>query len=127
FSDKKFLFKAYHGSHLFGLNTEKSDFDYKGIVIPSKNEILTNTAPKTCYNISIPKAKNEKNKAGDVDQEYFTLKGFLRLCAEGQTVAVEMLFTPKELWIESSPEWEFMVANRETLIHKNMGSFFNLA
>lgn len=124
---KKILFKAYHGSHLYGLNTEKSDFDYKGIVIPSKEELKTNTAPKTCYDLSSPKKKNEKNQAGDIDSTMFTLQGFLRLCEEGQTVSVEMLFTPKELWLESSPEWEFMVANRSQLVHKNVGSFFNLA
>jgi hypothetical protein len=127
FTGKKIIFKAYHGSHLYGLNTANSDFDYKGIVIPSKEEIKNNTAPKTCYDLSSPKKKNEKNQAGDVDSVFFTLKGFLRLCEEGQTVALEMLFTPKELWIESSPEWEFMVAHRDKLVHKQMGSFFNLA
>ena len=124
---QKVLFKAYHGSHLYGLNTANSDSDFKGIVIPTKEEIKNKTAPKTCYDLSTPKKKNEKNQAGDIDSVYFTLKGFLRLCAEGQTVAFEMLFTPKELWVESSPEWEFMVAHRHLLIHKQMGAFFNLA
>lgn len=124
---KKLLFKAYHGSHLYGLNTAKSDVDYKGIVIPSKEEIKNNTAPATCYDDSSQKAKNQKNTSADTDASYFTLKAFLRLCAEGQTVAVEMLFTPRHLWVASSPEWEYLVANRDKLIHKNMGSFFNLA
>jgi predicted nucleotidyltransferase len=124
---KKLLFKAYHGSHLYGLNTPKSDTDFKGIVIPSKAEIKTNSAPQTCYDDSTHKAKNQKNTTADTDSSYFTLKAFLRLCAEGQTVAVEMLFTPRHLWVASSPEWEFLVANRDKLIHKNMGSFFNLA
>lgn len=124
---KKLIFKAYHGSHLYGLNTAKSDTDYKGIVIPSKAELKNNTAPKTCYDDSSQKAKNQKNTTADTDTSYFTLKAFLRLCEEGQTVAVEMLFTPRHLWVESSPEWEFLVANREKLIHKNMSSFFNLA
>lgn len=124
---KKIIFKAYHGSHLYGLNTEKSDTDFKGIVIPSKEEIKKNTAPTTCYDDTIQKSKNQKNTSTDTDSSYFTLKAFLRLCAEGQTVAVEMLFTPRHLWVESSPEWEFLVANRDKLIHKNMSSFFNLA
>lgn len=124
---KKILFKAYHGSHLYGLNTEKSDTDFKGIVIPSPQEIKTNSAPNTCYDNSVQKSKNQKNTATDTDSSFFTLKAFLRLCSEGQTVAVEMLFTPRSLWVESSPEWEFLVANRDKLIHKNMGSFFNLA
>lgn len=124
---KKLLFKAYSGSHLFGLNTPKSDTDYKGIVIPSKEELKNNTAPATCYDDSTQKAKNQKNTNADTDSSYFTLKAFLRLCSEGQTVAVEMLFTPRHLWVASSPEWEFLVANRDKLIHKNMGSFFNLA
>lgn len=124
---KKIIFKAYHGSHLYGLNSENSDTDFKGIVIPSKEEIKNNSAPKTCYDDSVQKAKNQKNTSVDTDSSYFTLKAFLRLCEEGQTVAFEMLFTPRNLWVESSPEWEFLVANRDKLIHKNMSSFFNLA
>lgn len=126
---KKLLFKAYYGSHLYGLNTAKSDYDFKGIVIPSKEEIKNHSAPKTCYDNSSNKnkAKNVKNTAGDVDESYFTLEAFLRLCGEGQTIAVEMLFTPKDLWLASSPEWEYLVAHRQELIHKNISSFFNLA
>lgn len=126
-SGQRVLFKAYHGSYLYGLSTPNSDKDFKGIVIPTKEELKKNSAPKTCYNLSVPKKKHEKNQVGDVDTEFFTLKAFIRLCAEGQTSALEMLFTPKELWVESSPEWEFIYSHRHLLIHKKMGSFFHLA
>lgn len=36
----KILVKAVAGSHLFGTNTEKSDKDFKGVFLPSADDIL---------------------------------------------------------------------------------------
>lgn len=124
---QKVLFLAYHGSHLYGLNTPKSDKDFKGVVIPTKEELLTGKEPKTCYSFTPKKEKHQKNDENDVDTTYFTLKAFIRLLVEGQNMAIEMLFTPRELYLQTSPEWEFLVANRHLLIQKNISSFFNLA
>ncbi|HUV84322.1 MAG TPA: hypothetical protein VMV86_01355, partial [Methanosarcinales archaeon] len=49
--------------------------------------------------------------------------GFVKMCEQGQTAAVDMLFAPKEMLIESSPEWEFIIANRDKLLTGKASSF----
>lgn len=122
---RKTVFKCIHGSHLYGLNTESSDQDFKGIVIPSKEELKNNTAPKTSYE---EKTNNKgKNTSSDVDTTLFTLKSFLRLCEEGQTVASEMLFCPPSLYVQSSPLWEEILSHREKLLHRGVSAFYGYA
>lgn len=43
----KTIVKTIAGSHLFGLNTENSDTDYKGIYLPSAEQILLSSYPET--------------------------------------------------------------------------------
>ena len=40
------LFECVHGSHLYGLNTPESDIDYKGVFMPSIDELLLGKSPK---------------------------------------------------------------------------------
>lgn len=124
---KKLLVKMVFGSHLYGLNTPRSDQDFKGVVIPSSSELLANLEPYTSYEEQSRAEGQKKNTNSDTDTTYFTLKAFLRLLAEGQSAAFEMLFTPRHLWLASSPEWEELVANRHRLVHKQCKSFFGYA
>jgi hypothetical protein len=93
------LIKMKFGSHVYGCNTPTSDTDYKGVFIPDFKDIVLGKAPKT----SVVKSTGDdhsRNTADDVDDEMFTLQGYLRMVAEGQVVALDMLFTPEEFWIE---------------------------
>ena len=104
------------GSKLFGLSTPESDTDYKGIYIPKAEDILLNKVPNT--------SKSKTGKGGDIDDvEMFTLLGFMKMVSQGQTVAVEMLFTPDEFIIETSDLWKVIQARRDRLIHKNISPF----
>jgi hypothetical protein len=53
--------------------------------------------------------QNKKNTSEDVDTEMFTLQGFLRMVAEGQVVALDMLFATPESWVEgmSAPQFAY--------------------
>ena len=67
------------------------------------------------------KAEGERNQPTDVDNEVFALQRYLGLLAEGQTVALDMLFAP-------APElktalWEHIVANKERLLTKKSAAF----
>lgn len=78
------------GSHLYGTATQESDLDFKQVRLPSAREILLG---RTRHVVTENTKQGEgKNTAGDVDVETFTLQQFLKLCAEGQTVAIDMLF-----------------------------------
>ncbi len=53
------LIKTYAGSHLFGTSTPESDTDYKGIYLPSSEQILLGNYPETIQQTT--GASDEKN------------------------------------------------------------------
>lgn len=86
------------GSHLYGTSTPASDLDYKSIFIPTVEAILLQSV-KDIISITPEKAVGERNKPGDIDREYFSVQRYLHLLAEGQTVALDMLFAPSIGWL----------------------------
>lgn len=117
------IFFTKFGSHVYGTNVPESDHDFKGIFLPSAKEILLQRATKTSINQNSNPDPNAKNTASDTDVELFSIQGFLRLCAEGQTAALDMLFAPKKHWEQTSPEWEFIIKHRNKLTHKGVSAF----
>ncbi|WPE19942.1 DNA polymerase beta superfamily protein [Shinella zoogloeoides] len=115
------------GSHLYGTATPESDLDFKSVFVPSARAILLQQAPKTLSNAR-PKATGEKNYAGEVDEEQISLQKFLQLAAEGQTMALDMLFAP-EYAIEGEPAWEWreIIANRHRLLTRKSAAFIGYA
>ncbi len=113
------------GSHLYGTDTPESDTDYKGIFLPTKDEILLGKIPRhfgeTTGN---DKSKNTKE---DTDIELFSLHEFIKLACEGQTVALDMLHAPVDKWIDSTMIWTEIVDNREKFYTKNLKAFVGYA
>lgn len=120
------IFKTVFGSHLYGTNTPESDHDYKAVGIPSAEQIILGTAPST-ENISSNTTEYKKNSKEDFDFETFSLIKYLELGWQGQTIFYDMLFAPKEFWIESSPAWEDLIKNKDKLLHKKCGAALGYA
>ena len=114
------LVKAVAGSHLFGTNTEKSDKDYKGIYLPSSTEILLGDYPASISQTTGD--SKTKNNSSDIDVELYSYKKFLNMLSNGDTAALELLFTPDELIIEKSPEWDRVRDSVKPLINKNISA-----
>jgi hypothetical protein len=115
------------GSHLYGTSTPESDEDFKSVFIPDGRDILLQRA-KGSINNQRPKGDGEKNYAGEVDEERFSLQRFLQLAAEGQTVALDMLFAPDwALTEEPSSLWRQIQENRHRLLTKKSKSFIGYA
>lgn len=116
------------GSHLYGTATENSDEDFKGVFLPSLNEILLGRIPKT--SASTPKSDDRKNLPQERDAEYYSIHHFLRLATQGQTVAIDMLFAPENM-VWKSPTygwiWDRVIANRQLLLSKQMSAFIGYA
>lgn len=116
----KILVKAIAGSHLFGLNTEKSDKDYKGVFLPSADQILLGN-----YSDTIRKSTGDgitRNTKDDVDTELYSLRKFFSMVENGDTAALELLFTPEEFILEKDPIWDEIVAIRDTLVSKKINA-----
>jgi predicted nucleotidyltransferase len=119
----RLIVEMHVGSHLYGTATPLSDLDYKGVYVPDARDILLQRARDTISQ-SPPKAPGEKNSAGDVDRELYSLQRYLHLLSEGQTVALDMLFAPDTVMIgEPGPEWREIQAHSEQLVTRRAASF----
>lgn len=118
----KILVKAIAGSHLFGTNTEKSDRDFKGIFLPSAEDILLGKFDQT-VNQSTNTVIGQKNNQDDIDTEFYSLDKFLKMLYQGQTVAWELLFTPDHMIIEKHPLWDEIRAEAPKFLNKNISAF----
>ena len=122
---EKVIVKMIFGSHLYGTATEKSDTDYKGIFLPSRDAIILGRIPKS-YSSSTGDDKS-KNSTADVDTEFYSLHYFIKLALEGQTVALDMLHASSEHIIESSELWDKIVSERDRFYTKNLKAFIGYA
>lgn len=111
------------GSHLYGTDTPQSDVDLKGVYLPSAEDILLQRVKATVTS-SRPKAPGEKNAPGDVDREAYSLQRYLDLLAEGQTVALDMLFAPDAaMTIQVGALWREIQDNRHRLVSRRASAF----
>lgn len=122
----KTLVNMVFGSHLYGTNSETSDKDYKGVFMPTREDLLLQRVPKSINN-STKKRNDQKNTAEDVDTEMYSLNYFIHLACEGETVALDMLHAPKEFWLESSYIWESLVQERERFYTSKLKAFVGYA
>lgn len=125
-NNEKTIVRMIFGSHLYGCEVETSDKDYKGIFLPTKEQVLLGKIPKS-YSNSKKKAEGEKNTADDVDTEIYSLHYFIKLACEGQTVALDMLHAPDNMILEATNVWYEIVANREKFYTKNLKAFVGYA
>lgn len=100
------------GSTLYGTRVPTSDLDIKGVFKPSAEEILLGRMP------AVLNSKVEGN-----DRELYSLIKFFDLCASGQTVAMDMLFTPERFWTGATPVWRYIVSERNRLLTSKPAGF----
>lgn len=110
------------GSRVYGTTTPDSDTDIKYVFVPSVYDIIMQRAPNQ-HQTKTNNKVNQKNTKDDIDIEGFSLQFFLNLVARGQTLAIEMLFTPEEFIIHKTPTWEFIIGNRNKLVTSKLSSF----
>ena len=110
----KTIVKTVHGSMLYGTDHVGSDTDIKVVYAKSLSELITDTPD--CYREQTPN-----------DTEFFSLRKFTLLLGQQQTNAIEMLFTPDNLILESSPAWEELRAKKHRLVSKNIMPFVGYA
>lgn len=117
------IIRMHFGSHVYGTNLPTSDSDIKNVIIPPARDILLQ---RVCNARTLSTKLNSlsKNAQGDIDEEFFSLQKYLSLLLQGQTVALDVLFTPASFWIGvASPIWEDIQKNRDKFIHSGTASF----
>lgn len=115
------LFKSLFGSHLYGLDTPHSDYDYKAIYQPKLSDVILGKH-KDAINLST-NPSSTKNSNEDIDTEVFSVAKFLTLLLQGQAVAIDMFFTPQDLILETSDAWKYIQENKQHWLHKNISPY----
>lgn len=100
----RILTKVLVGSRLHGLDTKKSDYDYRGIFIHSLKDKLS----------PFKKAKNTHWIEGDVDNTSYELADFCKQATAGNATILEVFFSDKV--VETSETTEKMRANWKKFI-----------
>lgn len=119
------LFECLHGSHLYGLDTQDSDKDYKGVFMPEVDDVLLGKAPKH-YTYSTNKGR-DKNTAGDEDVQLFSLSKFIEMACAGETIAIDMIHAPSYPYcvLSTSEEFEYIYQNRHRFYTSEMKAFLS--
>jgi hypothetical protein len=120
------LVEMVFGSHLYGTASPCSDKDFKGVYVPSLNDLLLGKFPKS-INESTKQDSSVKNTFTDTDKETYSLHYFLELAKKGETVALDMLHAPESAWVSSTFQWEYLVKNRSMFYTKNLSSLVGYA
>ncbi len=107
----KTLAKVIHGSKLYGLDSEASDTDYKGLFLPGLKELVLMMA-----------SKNETYKIKENNEEYenFALQHFLKLCANGEDVCITMLHASQDKILLDSEIYKYLRDNRAKFYTKRI-------
>jgi hypothetical protein len=109
------------GSHLYELNNENSDEDWKGIYLPTVNELLLNKYPRSIKYSSGD--ANSKNGFGDIDLENISLPRLVELGCKSDTMAIDILHATKNIERGTYAEiWDSLVENRTKFYSKDMSS-----
>jgi len=123
--DRQIVVELIFGSHLYGTDTPESDQDFKGVILPTKREVLLGRIPNT---LASSAGDNKfKNVHGDVDRDWYSLHYFIKLCCAGETCALDMLHAPPGMLLQSSDIWECIVENRALFYTKSLKSLAGYA
>lgn len=114
------IFATVFGSHLYGTNVENSDTDIKCIHKDSLRNIILKKGHDNIFTQTNYTTANTKD---DIDFESKELREFINGCLKGQTYALDMLFSPKHLWTETSKTWDSIQSNRDKLVSRNVKPF----
>lgn len=111
------------GSHVYGTDVATSDRDIKGVFLPPGKAILMQKVRDTiCHGTKAD--KSIANAPDDVDTELFSLQRYLNLLLEGQTNAIDMLFTPESFYIgKPHSAWDEICRHKKRFLHSGVTAF----
>lgn len=110
----KTLVRLISGSRLYGCNVATSDTDYFSVYLPSGRDILLQK-PDRIINNSTKTNSRRKNTPSDVDDQAISLKKFFCNITNGNLHEIEALYAPSKFILTATPEWSYLVENRDKL------------
>ena len=117
------LYVTMYGSKLFGTDNENSDTDYKGIFLPSKEDVLLKRDIEHFNYNTNAKGKNERE---DIDLQLYSIYKWFNLLKKGETGALDLLFSlfREETQIFTNQQFtSVMKENYQRFYNRNLHSF----
>lgn len=105
------------GSHAYGTNTEDSDQDFKGIVIPPKEYYLGMNSFEHYNNKN---GKSIRNTKDDIDVSLVAIRKFFKEASGGAANTLELLFTRPEDYIMLDSYGDTIIRNRQLFLSKQV-------
>ena len=112
----RLIYLSQYGSHLYGLNTENSDLDFRGVYIPTLDDIILHKDKDEINEELVIEVQESISEQGNsmemggiiissvsdgkwkstikkVDVKIFSLQKFIQLCSKADTNALDLLFS----------------------------------
>lgn len=99
------IFEGIVGSHAYGIATEKSDKDIKGVYIQEMKDILRDK-----YVEQVNDARN--------DVTFYEITRFLQLLRQNNPNILELLYLPSDCIISCDPLFDLIMKNRDSYLSK---------
>lgn len=108
---KHLLFACISGSNAYGVNTENSDVDVRGVIWLPENYLLG-------------LLKCEQIESAKKDITYFAIKKFFQLCIKGNVHSLEMAYMPQRSVKYIHPAFQKVLDNRNLFLSSRIGFTF---
>lgn len=119
----KLILETQIGSHLYGVATENSDEDYKGVFLPNKQYLLGLQKVEEVADNVVSKV-NGKNTKDAIDRTYVEIRNFIQQCSNGNPNFIEILFANKDNIVYIDEFGEKLIQNRQLFISKQIANRF---
>lgn len=120
-TDNHTIFRVMTGSHLYGLQTAKSDIDYGLVLVEPRRQLFGHSPARH----SLKQLTSEEQ-----DESRHWLRDFANLCQKGNPNAIEWLWAPSSMVHEVHPLFaEHVLANTDAFVGLKglRGSHFGFA
>ena len=124
----KVLYVTLSGSKLYGTDTPNSDMDFKGIFVPTKEQVLLKQ--DIDHYVRDTNNSKEKNTKDDIDFSLHSLYKFFNLLEKSETGSIDVLFSMfrEDTIIYQDKDFvNLMKENYKHFLNKNMSAFIGYA
>jgi len=128
--DCKLIFFCKSGSHLYKLNTEKSDEDYVGVFIPSLKYYFGNKSIDFIDTFSLKsKDNNNKNTSNGIDVSLYSINKFVNILTKCNPNILELLFVNNCDILYNTEIFNKILDNRNLFLNRTniYKAFYNYA
>jgi len=122
----KVLYLTLSGSKLYVTATPNSDTNYKGIFIPTIEQIILSKAPNVITRNT--NNSNEKNSKDDIDFTLYNITEFFNHLKKSEIGAIDILFSmfnKDNIVFENEEFTKLMKENYELFLNENVKSFID--